>query len=573
MKLPQSWTFRQISAEQESLQQEWSEKFRLSPFIARLLVQRDLETAHQAEKFLHGTLADIPNPFLLTDMDRAVDRLLSALAKKEKVLFFGDYDVDGITGSAQIQAFFREIGFITHVHLPHRMKGGYGLTPESVHHIISLKPDLLVTIDNGTSSRDAIHVLKENAIDVVVVDHHETPSEADRPDVTALINPKTAGSRFPDRNIASAGLIFLLLMAFRSRLREQGGTVIPTLRRYLDLACLGTIADIVPLIGTNRLIVKYGLEELSKTGRVGLKSLMDLAQVTPPATAGSVSFRIAPRINAAGRLDDPRLALDLLLAEDPYEAGKLARRLHDLNAERQVLEEKAVRESVTMVEEGQQGRKGLVVSSPDWHLGVVGIVAAKLVDRFRKPAVVLAQLSDSLAKGSARTIPGLSVHQALDRSSEMLLHFGGHDAAAGLAVSVENLDLFARKFNEAVQDLWPNTDPTALVLDAPLSLKEIDRSLVQQLQLLEPHGAGNPEPVFVTGPVRLSHCRVVGTKHLKTVVLQDEFRFPAIGFGWGEYLQKAGGYHHLVFQPHFNAWNGVESIQLKIKSLQPSLPT
>jgi single-stranded-DNA-specific exonuclease len=573
--LARDWLLRPFSPEQAEQKDLLSRKFGLNPLTSQLIIQRNLFSDGDGEiqRFLYGTLNDLPNPFLLPDMDRAVDRLMKGIRNKEKILFFGDYDVDGITGTAQLRFFFREIGLETRSFLPHRLHEGYGLTEKSVRKIVAEKPDLLVTIDNGTNARDEIAYLRKAGIDVVVIDHHEAPSENDPPPTAALVNPKSKNSKWSERDIASAGLVFLLLIALRSRLREQGGYPLPNLKRYLDLACLGTIADIVPLTGTNRLIVKYGLEEIAAASRPGLKALMEAASIRIPVGVGSVAFRLAPRINAAGRLSDPKIALDLLLAQSASEAVPLAVKLEELNRERQRIEENVLKEAAAMVEEQQKDRQGIVAAAPGWHLGVVGIVASKLTERFGRPAVVLAVSEDGgEARGSARTVPGLSVYAALKKIEEEMIRFGGHDAAAGLAVRRENLETFARRFDRSVREDWNDSHRPKLWIDAVLPLKEIHTPLVKELTLLEPHGPGNPEPLFMSSEIKLEASRIVGNGHLKTVLCQGETRIDAIGFDWAPYLETSlkTDLHRVAFSPQINEWNGSENIQIKIKSIRPN---
>lgn len=567
------WTVRSFPSEHEERKKELAQKLGLSPLVTQLLLQRGPSpwSDDDIHRFLHGTLTDLPNPFLLPDMDRAVDRLVKAIQNKEKILFFGDYDVDGITGTAQFRSFFREIGLETRSFLPHRLHEGYGLTEKSVRKIVAEKPDLLVTIDNGTNACQEIAHLRKAGIDIVVVDHHEAPSENNPPPTVALVNPKTKNAQWRERDIASAGLVFLLLIALRSRLREQGGHPLPNLKRYLDLACLGTIADIVPLTGTNRLIVKYGLEEIAATSRPGLKALMEDASVRAPMNVGSVAFRLAPRINAAGRLGDPQWALDLLLAENEGEARLFASRLEELNRERQKIEENVLKEAVEMVERDQADRKGLVVAGAGWHLGVVGIVAAKLTERFGRPAVVLALSEDGTeARGSARTIPGFSVYAALKKVEGEMTRFGGHEAAAGMTLKSQNLERFAEKFDESVRREWSESCSPRLVIDAEIRLNDINSPLLRELTLLEPHGSGNPEPLFISSPVSLKGSRIVGNGHLKTTLCQEGAQIDAIGFNWGSYLESAvkKDLHQVAFSPEINEWNGTKNLQIKIKSIR-----
>jgi single-stranded-DNA-specific exonuclease len=555
------------------------DEFRLHPLVAGLLVKRGLTDPSEVRLFLDGTLADLPNPFALPDMDRAVERLWRAWARRERIAVFGDYDVDGITGTAEIASYFHEIGLPVRTLLPHRLREGYGLTEEAVRRIAAERPDLLVTVDNGTKSANEIAHLKSSGIDVIVIDHHETPSADSRPPVTALVNPKRTDSGFAERDIASAGLVFLLLMAFRAKCRENGVTPLPNLKRYLDLASLGTVADIVPLTGTNRLLVRHGLAELAASSRSGLKALRETAGVAPPVSVTHVAFRLAPRINAAGRLADPAIALNLLLSETPEEARSLANRLEELNRERQATEEKVTREAVLQVEETQGGRTGLVAVGKDWHLGVVGIVAAKLAERFGRPAVALTLGGDGReAKGSARSVPGFSVYDALKRIESLMLKFGGHAAAAGLTVPADKLDEFSNAFDREVRNLWNGSGPAAPEADADLPLAQVDDRLVNDLGRLEPFGPGNPEPAFLAEGVAVEGGRVVGAAgaragHLKAVLRQDDARLDGIGFDWGHYVETArtSPLHTVTFFPQRNRWNGKALIQLKIKSMSPTI--
>lgn len=571
-----SWRISPPLPDEETKAENLRRQFDIHPLIARLLVRRGFSDEIQAERFLNGTVAHLPDPFALPDMEAAVDRLLQAAERREKVVVFGDYDVDGMTGTAQLCAYFREIGRPLHPLLPHRLHDGYGLTDKAVRRIEAEKPQLLVTIDNGTKSSAEISRLKSQGVETIVIDHHETPTPESWPPVVALVNPKRTDSRFPERDIASAGLVFLLLMALRSRARERGITPLPNLKRYLDLACLGTIADVVPLTGTNRLIAKYGLEELGISGRPGLKALGVSANVAPPVNVTHVAFRLAPRLNAAGRLADPKLSLDLLLATRHEEAYALAARLEELNRERQSVEELVTKEAIRQIEETQADRKGIVAAGRGWHLGVVGIVAAKLVERFERPAIALAISEDGReAKGSARSIAGYSVYEPLKKIEEMMIRFGGHAAAAGMTVDGSRVEEFSKAFDRAVRESLDQARPPSLDIDATLPLSQINGPLVRDLARLEPFGPGNAEPVFLASDVSLEGCRVVGAGargHLKAQVCQSGARIDAIGFDWGSYMATAQKIraHHVAFTPQINEWNGQKSMQLKIKFLAPN---
>lgn len=555
-----NWTVSPRNEDRETL---FSKKLSILPLTAHLLIQRGIETVSAAEQFLNPQWESLPDPGQLPEIDRAVDRLLTAYQKREKVLFYGDYDVDGMTGTAQMVSFFRELGFPTEAYLPHRIEEGYGLNLESIQKILAQKrPDLLVTIDNGTNALAELTFLKQQGVDVIVIDHHETPHE--RPSVVALLNPKRKDSTFPPE-ICSAGLVFFLLIALRSELRKRGVSPLPNLRRYLDLVCLGTIADIVPLKGVNRLLVKEGLKELSQTERPGLKALIDRAEVRRPIQVGAVGFRLTPRLNAAGRIDHPELALQLLLATDPALAISLAEKLDLLNRRRQEIEEKVLREAIDQVERGGK-REGIVVGGRGWHLGVVGIVASKLVDLYHRPTIVLS-INQGVAKGSARTPAGFSLFDALTELQADLLKFGGHQAAAGLSLKEENLLPFAEHFNQLVSKRL-SPQPELNLFDAPLPFHQITRQLVEELSLLAPHGPGNPEPTFLT-EARFNQCRIVGQGHLKARLIQGEIQMEGIGFNQGPALEKLLAHtgNQIAFIPQLNQWNGTESIQLVIKKI------
>lgn len=573
------WRLAPDHPEEQTLRLELERLFELHPIIARLLVRRGLRDEKSVRRFLTGTLSDLPDPFALPDMDFAVERILRAIETREKIVVFGDYDVDGISGTAQLCAYLREVGARPVPLLPHRMHDGYGLTEKSVNKIAAEKPDLLITIDNGTKSFSEIAHLKGLGADVIVIDHHETPTPETWPPVVAMVNPKRVDSKFVERDIASAGLVFLLLMALRARARERGLSPLPNLKRYLDLACLGTIADVVPLIGTNRLLVKFGLQEAGSSLRPGIKALREISDTSPPLTVTHVAFRLAPRINAAGRLSDPKLALDLLLSEDMDEARAAALRLEELNRERQTVEAQVTREAFAQIEEEQADRQGIVAAGEGWHLGVVGIVAAKLTERFGRPAIALTINAESgQAKGSARTVGNFSVHEALKAIEPLMSRFGGHAAAAGMTVDLTKLEDFKNAFNDSVHRLWDSKSESSVEADSDLPFSEIGTPLLRDLERLEPFGPGNPEPQFSAFGVRLESCRLVGNSggtspgHLKAIFCQNGARFDGIGFGQGQYLKTAlaSPLHQVLFLPQRNEWNGRSSLQLKIKKITPN---
>ncbi len=544
----------------------------LHPIIKKLLAAKGLNSETDIDLFLNPSLNHLPNPFDLSGVKEGTDRVIAAIQKKEKIVLFGDYDVDGITGSAQLALFLKEVGAICEVVLPHRIHDGYGLSESSVKKIKDLHPSLLITIDNGTKSKEAISSLKEAHIDTIVIDHHEAPDLENLPPVVALINPKTPGQHF-EKTLASAGLVFLFLIALRSQLREVGIEG-PNLKRYLDLACLGTIADVVPLTGTNRIIVKFGLRELTQAQRPGIKALKQVSALseTEEITPYHVGFRLAPRINAAGRMAHPEEALKLFLGH-PEGVYVQAQKLEEYNRERQQEEEKALKEAYAMIEhpeKGQLNRRGIVVGSESWPLGVVGILAARITEKYYCPAIALTYFPDQkIAKGSARSIPGFSVYEALKNIESTMEKFGGHEAAAGMTISLEKLENFSQSFDQSVFKLSPNPFEKKHRVDAEILFSDISPLLIKQISLLEPFGMGNPEPTFMTSNLKLQDCRLLKEKHLKLTASQGSISFDAIYFNGAEVFNRIQNtFQSLIYTLQNNVWNGKTTIQLKLKNLQ-----
>ncbi|QQR81191.1 MAG: hypothetical protein IPJ69_03365 [Deltaproteobacteria bacterium] len=503
-----------LSPEEISLKQLFIDQFQLHPILAQILVSRGFREIQDAQSFLFGDLAQLPNPFELSGMLEAVIRVVESISHKQKILLFGDYDVDGITGCAQLALFLKEIGATVDVLLPHRIHDGYGLAPSSVEKIKIIKPDLLITIDNGT----------------------------------------------------------IFLMALRSKLREHT-LKLPNLKRYLDLACLGTIADVVPLTGTNRLLVKYGLKELTTSQRPGIKALKEVSSVSEDVTPYIVGFRLAPRINAAGRMADPKEALQLLMSSTENEAQVLAQKLEAYNRQRQAEEEKALNEAFTMIEtSGLLERRGIVVGSKTWHLGIVGILAARLTEKYHRPAIALSFFEDkNIAKGSARSIAGFSVYAALKNIEHKMINFGGHEAAAGMTLDLKSLEDFSESFHQSIESLSPEPFRKKIRVDSILPFNEISPLLLEQLSLFEPFGSSNPEPTFMTEDAKLHSCRIIGSgnNHLKFSASHSQLSFDGIYFNGAKDLETIlkTTHHQLIYNLQKNTWNGRSSIQLKLKTL------
>lgn len=544
----------------------------LHPVAARVLAVRGLRTPEEAERFLSPALSDLPDPFLMKGMDGAVERLLRALATRERVVVYGDYDVDGVTSTTMLVGFLRGLGADVGYYVPHRLVEGYGLNPQAVDRLAAEGARLIVTVDCGVTAVAEVDRAARAGVDVVVVDHHKAPPELPR--ARAMLNPHQPGCTFPFKDLCAAGVTFHLLVALRKRLRDDGffaGRAEPNLRAYLDLAALGTVADVVPLRGTNRVLVQHGLGELARTRRVGLVALKRVAGIAEgPVTAGQVGFRLGPRINAAGRLDDAGAAVELLLGDDPARAETLAATLDRANTERQAIERGITAEAQTQAEKRAPSVRGLVLSGEGWHPGVVGIVASRIVERFHRPAVVVG-IDGAAAKGSCRSIEKFDMYAGLGRCAEHLVRYGGHQHAAGVHLEPRALPEFTRAFErEAARQLTADDLVPVIRLDAEISPDDATLELAEALARLAPFGAGNPEPLLgataggLEGRVLLS--RNGERDHLKFRMGRTD----CIGFGLGDEKPLLRNKVRIAFNLSVDEWDGRVRAQAKVKALAPA---
>jgi single-stranded-DNA-specific exonuclease len=544
----------------------------MPPILARIMAGRGTHAPALAAAFLQPGLGDLADPFLLAGLASAVVRLLQARAAGELVCIYGDYDVDGITAVALLQTFFKAVGMAACFHIPLRLDEGYGLSKDGIDAAARQGARVIVTVDCGITALAEAAYCRELGIDLIITDHH-TPGDT-LPDACAVINPHQPGCASPFKQLAGVGVAFKLLVGLRARLREAGAFAAggePNLREYLDLVALGTVADLVPLTGENRVLVAHGLRELSAGRRVGIRALKQVAGVADPVTCGAVGFRLAPRLNAAGRLDDAALGVELLLCGDPGRAAELAGMLDAGNRERQELEQAILRDALAMVEgdPAMAGRTSIVLASPDWHPGVIGIVASRLVDRFHRPTILIA-LQDGTGKGSGRSIPAFHLHDALKGCAEHLEKFGGHRQAAGLAVAESTLAAFVTRFDEVAAGLLEPADLTpVLTLDGELQPGEITAELAGQLTQLAPFGMGNPEPVLLVRGMSVAGVRELNGGHLRLTVSRDGCSFTAIGFSLAGRVAP-GERLDLACTPQLNEWRGSTTLQLKIRDLRPA---
>jgi single-stranded-DNA-specific exonuclease len=543
----------------------------VSQLVATVLGQRGIRDLEEGRQFLESRLAAMPDPLLMKDMEPAVARLARAVKQREPIAVHGDYDVDGITGTALLVETLRQFGASVEYYIPLRLKDGYGLSGEALQRAAGAGAKVAVSVDCGVSAHDEARLAANLGLDLIITDHHQAP--ADLPEALAVVNPCRQDCEFPEKNLSGVGVAFMLLIALRARLREEGhfaGREEPDLRRSLDLVALGTIADIVPLTGLNRTLVKYGLDLLCKGGRPGIDALK-IAAAVDNVSCGAVGFRLAPRLNAAGRLEDAAQGVALLLEESMERSLEMARELDRINRERQALEQQTLEAAIAMLEKQSiPDRRTIVLADEGWHPGVIGIVASRLVERYFRPAVLVA-LENGMGKGSARSIRGFHLYRALADCRSFLDGFGGHECAAGLTINAGRIEEFRSAFEQVAQKiLTPEQMEPRLFFDGEVQLEELTLGPVDELTCLAPFGAGNPQPHFVARRVRPQQLRIVGTNHLRFTARQGGYTCPCIAFGMAERQAELTGELDLLFAPQINEWNGSRSVQLLIKDLRPS---
>lgn len=541
--------------------------------LAALLVARGFTDAPSVDRFLNPRLSDIADPFLLPGMDKAVDRIWKAIDEKQPIVVFGDYDVDGITSTALMIRVLDRLGAVAKPFLPHRIDDGYGLAPETLERCMTeLQPALVITVDCGTGAVDSVKRAGRNGVDVVVTDHHESSGTV--APALAVVNPKL-GSDEASRHLAGVGVAFKLCHALLKRGRQNGKprAAAVDLREYLDLVGVGTIADVVPLKAENRILARHGLDQLNRTKVVGLKALIEVAGIESRLDAYHVGFLIGPRLNAAGRLGDAQAALDLLLTGDPRQARDAAVRLDQSNRERQDVEKRIVEEAVKELEAVFDPKKhfGLVLARRGWHPGVIGIVASRICQNYRRPTVVIALDETEEGRGSCRSIEEFNMVERLAECSDLLTRFGGHAMAAGLDVQAAKIESFKNRFNEVAAKALAGVDLRPVQkIDAWIDLRDADDRLLEGLDRMRPFGLGNTTPVWGARNVRLvGEPRILKEKHLKMLVAAGASQLDAIAFGLGQQAVPAG-LIDIAFQLDKNSYRGRESLQLKVQDFRPA---
>ncbi len=553
--------------------EDLAKSINVNDHIARLLIQRGITTYEEARMFFRPNATDLHDPFLMKDMDKAVQRILAAMDAHEKILVFGDYDVDGTSSVAMVYSFFKnEIGYVSCAYyIPDRYKEGYGISKTGIDFAIDNEFSLIICLDCGIKSVELIQYAKEQSVDFVVCDHHLPGSVL--PPAVAILNAKQKDCHYPYKELCGCGVGFKLMQA----LSQKIGLPAQDVYGYLDMVCIATCSDIVPLTGENRILVAEGLKMLNAHPRPGLKKMLELAKVNKKFTVEDVVFIIGPRINAAGRIKHGSGAVELLMASgnDPL-ISEYAEILQSSNTERQGLDKSITAEALQMIEENEvlKNKKSNVLFNATWHKGVVGIVASRVLERYYKPTIILTE-SNGMATGSARSIKGFDVHQAIEECAELLENYGGHTFAAGLSMKIENLSEFQQKFEDTVIAMLNGIVPVPEIeIDEELSLEKINPKFYKIIQQLAPFGPGNMDPVFMCKHViALEGTRIVGDNHLKLVIApkdHPEMAFKAIAFKQGHHLDELmkGNSFSIAYNLRENEWMGNVSLELDIKDIK-----
>ncbi len=542
--------------------------------VSAALINRGITSPDQAAAFLKPSLSHIRSPFLMKDVDRAVERILLAVRGGEKILIFGDYDMDGITATVILFEFLSYLDADVHYYIPNRLTEGYGLTRDHVENL--LIPDgikLIITVDCGITSLDAVSAARSAGIDVIITDHHEAPLRM--PEAFAIMNPKQPDCTSGFSWLAGVGVAFNLALALRKRLRDEGfwnNHAEPNLKAACDLVALGTVADMVPLVEENRIFVKTGLEVMASDARPGVKALLDVCNVVNrPLDTQDIAFKLAPRVNAAGRLRHGSIALRLLTTSNKETANTIAKELNQENTRRQKIENHILSEIVRHIENNPKllEQKALVIDQEGWHQGVIGIVASRLVRRFYRPVVVIT-VTDGIGRGSARTPDGFDLYEGLKGCAKYLEKFGGHKAAAGVTLKAENIPAFRQNFEKIVSHkTTPEDFMPELVIDCEICASDVSVELADDLEALAPFGKGNPEPIFMLTDMDVLSARMVGTHHLQMRLRPSKNTqarpLDSILFNLGADKPTPKRFKRIACHIRWNRWRDRKNIQLVVK--------
>lgn len=557
-----------LNADEDEIQ-TLHQSLKIHPVLCKILVQRGINTYDKSKDFFRPQLSTLHSPWLMKDMDKAVERIITAFNNNEKILVFGDYDVDGTTSVASMFQFLKKLHHAVNFYIPHRYKEGYGVSKAGIDFAYENNISLIVSLDCGIKSADLITYAKDLSIDFIVCDHH-LPDEV-LPPAVAILNPKQKDCPYPFKELCGCGVGFKLMQALTEKLNLSPDTPFA----YLDLLATAIAADIVPIVDENRVLAYHGLIKANKNPNHGIKALCKLSGVTKELHITNLVFMIAPRVNAAGRMDDASKAVEMFIANTDEEALRFAEQLHSDNTDRKEADKSITEEALFIINKKEEwkGRKSTLVYQPHWHKGVVGIVASRLIESYYRPTIVLTKSGDYVA-GSARSVPGFNLYEAIHACREHLLGYGGHFAAAGMTLDIEKVDAFRDKFEEVVSNTI--TDELLIpevIIDAEISLKDITPTFYNIISQMEPYGPENMRPVFISrGVVDTGWTKVVKEQHVRFSVKQDNVTISGIGFGLASKFDIIASKKPLdiVYTIDINEWNGTTSLQMRVIDFKAS---
>ncbi len=543
-----------------------SQKYNLNKLLLSIIINRNIRE-EDIEVFLNPTRNNFHDPFLMPDMEIAVERIIKAINNKEKIIIYGDYDVDGITSITVLKSFFEDRGIKVDQYIPNRLAEGYGLNKPAIDEIAKNNYNLMITVDCGISGIEEIEYANSLGLEIIVTDHHEVGDKL--PNAIAVVNAKRKDNQYPCRDLAGVGVVFKLIQAIGIKLGLEEKEYL----KYLDIVCVGTISDIVPLVDENRVIAKLGLMLVKQTKNMGLKSLL-ISSGYKNIDSNTISFGVAPRINACGRMGHADEALKLFLSKDIYEVNELTKKLNDYNSLRQEKEKAIYEDAINQIETNKLNEKNaIIIAGENWHHGVIGIVSSKITELYFKPSILLCY-EDDLAKGSGRSIPGFDLHEALMKCQNTIERFGGHSMAVGITIKRDKFEEFSEQFEKIAKDAKIDEIIPIINIDAKINLSEINKEMVASLKQLEPFGEGNKTPIFAFKNLKIDSIRALSEgKHIKMTLKDGNVIINAIGFNLG-YLAdeyRIGDKIDVVGTLEINSFNGVDNLQINIKDVMKSI--
>lgn len=564
------WDYKNKSFSKEEIA-DFARSNGIPPLVALLLLNRGINEPERVKKYIKKSLDAINDPFLLNDMDKAAERVVSALNNKEKITVYGDYDVDGVTSTALLVRFLKEHGADVSYYIPSREKEGYGINVMAINKISKTGTKLLITVDCGITSVGEVELAKTLGMEVIITDHHLCKEKL--PLAVAVIDPKRRDSEYPFPALAGVGVAFKLALAVT---KELGESTSDCFYKYAEFAAIGTVADVVDLLDENRVIVQKGIELMQNSKYAGVRALLSVSGADKkPVDAVSIAFMLAPRINAGGRLDSAAKAAELLITDDEERAEELAVALEEDNSERRSCEQEIYEEALKLIEADEKfdSKKVIVLAKEGWHHGVIGIVSSRITEKFYRPSILLSIDKDGKCKGSGRSVEGFNLFNALSDSAEILTSFGGHSMAAGVALNKKDLEAFSERINKYAESVMTEQELIPkLSIDCELSPGVITPKNIRLLDFMEPFGAANPKPIFTVSNAVIRRLELIGENknHIRMVIEKNGVLLNAVGFrmAWAAETKRVGEYVSCAFSPEINHFRGEEKVQLMLKDVK-----